>query len=148
MTTGIQFEGLHFDRFLENFAELAVVLPIPISPVARRSTPLSASCAAVWIPIVMASSASVLVMAGSLAKFRVPRAIFLSSNSGCWENLWLTPISTTSTSAFCCLARTFGGSTIKEILHHLGSDFGGVSANALFGDPMIRREYNDRFPVD
>ena len=84
-----------------------VVLPIPISPVPRISTPLLKNSAARLNPVKIAFSASWRVMAGPFVKFAVPFAILCTkkrsppsiepgSNSG------IMPISTTQTSAPTC----------------------------------------------
>ena len=59
-------------------AEDGVVLPIPMSPVPKRSTGASASSSfTISIPASMDKIASSLVIAGSFVKLAVPFLIFL-----------------------------------------------------------------------
>ena len=80
-------------------ADDGVVLPIPISPVPRSATPSDFASRASVMPASRAATASSRVMAGPLARFFVPRAIFRSIRPGTAPKSKSTPISTTRTSA-------------------------------------------------
>ena len=87
-------------------AAAAVVLPIPISPVPSMATPSAFASIASLIPTSRAATASSRVMAGPLAKFRVPRATFRATSSGSWPKSWSTPMRSTCT-AFLAGSRGF-----------------------------------------
>ncbi len=84
-----------------------VVFPIPMSPVPIMSNPLSFSDSTISMPLSIESTASSLDMAGPQAMFFVPGPTFLIKSLGSSMSSQATPISTTTTLAPMCLARTF-----------------------------------------
>jgi len=80
-------------------ALLAVVLPIPISPVAMRSSPFFASASTSSMPTFTASTACRCVIAGPFAMFLVPKSTILHNNPGSGWKPPITPISTIITRA-------------------------------------------------
>src|SRR5881296_227983 len=85
----------------------AVVLPIPISPVARRSAPASSACSASRAPVSSACRACACVIAGPRARLAVPGAIAQATSSGELPIGLATPKSATTTRAPAWRARTF-----------------------------------------
>ena len=85
----------------------AVVLPMPISPVARRSAPASIASCASRAPVSIARIACSRVIAGPAAMFAVPGPIGHSTRSGARSRGVATPKSATTTRAPACRASTF-----------------------------------------
>ena len=77
----------------------AVVLPIPISPVARRSAPASSACSASRAPVSSACRACARVIAGPRARLAVPGAIGQEWSPGEPGIGFATPKSATTTRA-------------------------------------------------
>ena len=84
-----------------------VVLPMPISPVARRSAPASRASPASLAPLSIAWTACSRVIAGPAAMFAVPGPIGHRTRSGDGPSGLATPKSATTTRALACRARTF-----------------------------------------
>src|SRR6267378_2954025 len=84
----------------------AVVLPIPISPVPRRSAPASIAARASRAPVSMALTAWARVIAGPRAMLAVPGAIGQATSSDARAIGFATPKSATITRAPACRAST------------------------------------------
>ncbi len=87
-------------------ADDGVVLPIPMSPVATRSSPASISASTTSTPACSAAAPAPALIAGPRVRSAVPQATLRCTSPGVSPKSYATPTSTTATRAPACRVRT------------------------------------------
>ena len=130
-------------------AEAAVVLPMPISPVAMMSRPFASSSSTSSMPISMARTASSRVIAGPCAMLAVPmRTFFWRTPCGGAEVGVHAHVGDDDPGADVTADDVDAGAAGGEVEDHRRRDLGREGADALGGHPVVGGHDGDRLVRD